>query len=151
MAFGRDDFQRLKPRIIRFVKFGLVGGTGVAVNAGILALFTEGARIDYRLSSVCAIEFAIVNNFIWNYRWTWKERRGGGRMLNKFVKFHVSSGLTALAVNWGILVVLTEVWGIHYAVSNLIGIAIGTVSNFLFTHFWAFRGHTVQEDHEISA
>jgi dolichol-phosphate mannosyltransferase len=141
MAFDNLDMAHLKPRIARLAKFGIVGGSGVVVNVGILALCKEQLGIDYRIASLIAIECAIVNNFIWNFRWTWQERRGAGlgSGIAMFTRFNISSGLTALAVNWGLLVLLTEAFGLHYSISNLIGIAMGTVANFLFSHFWAFK------------
>jgi putative flippase GtrA len=70
-------------------------------------------------------------------------------------KFHLSSGLTALVVNWGLLVLLNGVLridyhlsdlnllGRHVAVSNmhcsnLIGIVCGAAVNFFLGHFWVF-------------
>ncbi len=126
--------------LIRFGKFGLVGGSGVFVNAGILYALTEWSRLDYRFAALAAIELAIIHNFTWNYLWTWRERRARrrGGWVGAFVKFNFSSGITALAVNWGILVFLTEVLGVYYLFSNLVGIAVGTIANFCLSHFWAF-------------
>jgi len=134
--------------VVRFVKFGMVGGSGVVVNVGLLHAFTAFAKMDYRIASILAIECAVVNNFLWNYFWTWKDRKTGSKrsFLYMLVKFHVSSGFTALIVNWGLLVLLTELLHVNYHipgvpnyhVSNLIGIGFGAVVNFFIGHFWVF-------------
>lgn len=134
--------------MVRFVKFGMVGGSGVVVNVGLLHAFTAFAKMDYRIASILAIECAVVNNFLWNYFWTWKDRKTGSKrsFLYMLVKFHVSSGFTALIVNWGLLVLLTELLHVNYHipgvpnyhVSNLIGIGFGAVVNFFIGHFWVF-------------
>ncbi len=134
--------------IVRFVKFGLVGGSGVIVNEGLLYACTALAGMDYRMASPIAIECAIVNNFLWNYLWTWGDRKTGSRrsMAYTLFKFNVSSIVTALIVNYGLLVLLTEVVHVNYHipnvpnyyVSNLIAIGFGTVINFIFGHFWSF-------------
>jgi putative flippase GtrA len=134
--------------VARFVKFSIVGGSGVAVNVGLLHVFTAAAGFDYRIASLAAIECAVVNNFLWNYFWTWRDRKTGSKRSFAYMlfKYHLSSGFTALVVNWGLLVLLTEVlhvnYHIHgvpdYHVSNLIGIGVGTVVNFVFGHFWVF-------------
>ncbi|MBW8890100.1 MAG: GtrA family protein [Fibrobacteres bacterium] len=124
----------------RIFKFGIVGGTGVLVNAGLLYLFTECLGLRYRISSIIAIECAIVNNFTWNFRWTWADRRADGAtpVTLLFLKFNLGSGLVALAVNWGLLVFLTEKAGLYYQAANLIGILCGVAANFLLTHLWTF-------------
>lgn len=134
--------------LIRFVKFGLVGGSGVVVNVGLLHAFTAYAKMDYRIASIVAIECAVVNNFLWNYFWTWHDRRTGSKRSFAYMlfKFHLSSGFTALIVNWGLLVLLTEVLRVNYHIpgvpnyhiSNLIGIGFGAVVNFFIGHFWVF-------------
>jgi putative flippase GtrA len=142
---------------LRFVKFGIVGGSGVVVNVGLLHAFTAYAKIDYRIASIIAIECAVINNFLWNYFWTWKDRQAGSKRSFAYMlfKFHLSSGLTALVVNWGLLVILNgvikvdyhlssvQVMHLHFGisnlhVSNLIGIVCGAVVNFVLGHFWVF-------------
>ena len=88
--------------ITRFVKFGIVGGSGVVVNAGMLYAVTELFHLDYRVSSVIAIECAIFSNFYWNRRWTWADRHesSAGSWIGQCVRFNVSSGLVAFVVNW---------------------------------------------------
>jgi dolichol-phosphate mannosyltransferase len=132
--------------VARFVKFCIVGGSGVLVNAGLFRLLMRGAGLDYRLAAVAAIETAIVNNFLWNYLWTFRDRKASRvrDMLVMFVRFNLSSGLTAMAVNWGLLVFLKEVFGVYEEIANLIGIAAGTVANFLASHLWAFSPTTAR-------
>jgi len=129
------------PILFRFFKFGLIGSTGVAVNSGVFFVLLEWLRIDYRLASLAAIECAIVNNFFWNFHWTWADRKParGRQVFAMFVRFNSSSGIVAVAVNLGLLVALTEIVGIDNKMfSNLVGIAAGTAVNFVASHFWTF-------------
>jgi putative flippase GtrA len=134
--------------ILRFVKFGIVGGSGVVVNVGLLHAFTAYASIDYRIASIIAIECAVINNFLWNYFWTWNDRQAGSKRSFAYMlfKFHLSSGLTALIVNWGLLVLLTETLHFYYHVSNLIGIGCGAVVNFVLGHYWVFSKNNIKKE-----
>jgi dolichol-phosphate mannosyltransferase len=107
---------------------------------GVLHLLTEYGGVLYLKSSIAAIECAIINNFIWNYFWTWGDRATTSKrhFFRSLLKFNISSGIVAFVVNWGLLILLTECVGVHYRISNLIGIAMGTVVNFGASHFWAF-------------
>jgi len=125
---------------MRIIKFGIVGGLGVLINVGLLHVFTVYLRCDYKIGSILAIECALINNFIWNFFWTWNDRKSSSSngIFFMFLRFHVSSGFTALIVNWGLLVLLTETVHMHYQISNLIGITFGAFINFILGHFWVF-------------
>lgn len=140
-------YRNLICKYKRVMKFGTVGFSGVAVNAGLLFLFTEKAGLDYRISAIVAIEVSIINNFLWNSLWTWKDKRNSSKLTKskRFVKFHISCIFTAFAINYGLLILLTEVFHIPYQISNLLGIACGAAINFLFSHFWVFRHKTKKE------
>jgi dolichol-phosphate mannosyltransferase len=131
----------MKGPSLRFVKFCLVGASGVVVNAGLLRLLARYLGLDYRLASLIAIEFAIANNFVWNAVWTFRDRSRVPRtdLARMFLKFNLTSGLTAMVVNWGLLVLLAERAGMRVETANLVGIAAGTTTNFLLSRGWIFR------------
>jgi dolichol-phosphate mannosyltransferase len=135
----KSGFKRVD--IIRFVRFCIVGLTGVVVNAGLFHVFCTFSTIDYRIASLFSIEIAILNNFAWNYHWTFGDRKRSGlkSILSGFIRFNVSSGLTAMIVNWGILISLKEIAGLNQEIANLFGIAAGAASNYLMSHLWVFK------------
>ena len=123
----------------RLIKFGIVGASGVGVNVGCLYLLTEYAGIPYFIASIIAIELSILSNFTVNLLWTWRDRSKEGSLWTKMVRYHIGAGATAFLGNYLILIALTELLGMHYMVSNLIGIAVGTFSNFLVNDLWTFK------------
>lgn len=133
--------QYIKENILnlKMLKFAIVGGSGVVVNMGVLYLLTHYAKINYKISSVFAIELSIITNFLLNNYWTWKHQQEKNFWL-KMMQYHISVGFTAILANWLLLVFLTEVVGIYYMISNLIGIAVGMMLNFVVNDLWTFRG-----------
>ncbi len=103
-----------------FIKFNIVGLSGVLVNEGVL-LILASAGAYYLLASAIAIELSIISNFIFNDRWTFRDRRHG-RVLVRLLRFN-GLMIIGLAVNLAILFGGTEYLGINYAISNLVGIA----------------------------
>ncbi len=132
------DYIKKNLRNPRVLKFAVVGGSGVLVNMGVLYLLTHYARIHYMVSSVFAIEFSILTNFLLNNYWTWRDRMGKS-FFRKFLQYHISVGVSAVLANWLLLVFLTEVAGIYYLISNLIGIGVGMLFNFVLNDLWTFR------------
>ncbi|MDR0303300.1 MAG: GtrA family protein [Chitinispirillales bacterium] len=127
--------------MLRFLKFAVVGSSGVVVNQTFLILAVKYLKIDYKIASLMAIETAIITNFILNYNWTWKDRKGKKvtDKLNAFVKFNISSFISAFFLNWITLIFLTEIIQIKFYISNLIGISVAACFNFLMSNFWAFK------------
>jgi len=128
----------------RFIKFGIVGASGVVVNLAVLYigqeyLFTEIGQQTLRLnlSLALAIFIATISNFFWNRRWTWQDRKQ-----HRTVPVVVQFGQYALACWVGIAVQfgLTNLFALflHYMVANLIAVVIASLFNFVANDFWTF-------------
>lgn len=76
----------------RFIKFGIVGGTGFVVNFIFLRIF-RGMGFGETLVWAFATELAIVNNFVFNNIWTFKDKeiKGFKAMVLKFLQFNLTS------------------------------------------------------------
>src|SRR5262245_42578533 len=100
----------LTPAVLRFIRFALVGGSGIAVNMLTLWLLHDELGFPLSRSSVVAISLAILNNFIWNNFWTFGE---SGIQARRLVQFIVIS-LVGMAINLAILNIFVAL-GVHYA------------------------------------
>jgi dolichol-phosphate mannosyltransferase len=127
----------------RIGKFLIVGFIGTIVNVSILYLFTEkvfggstvliaGTVPSYLLSSMVAMESAIISNFIFNEHWTFKDRRNKNDMISvikRGIKFNMCR-LTGVVINVIILFSLTEFFRVYYILSSIIAILIVTMWNY---------------------
>ena len=104
-----------------FIKFNLVGLSGVLVNEGLL-LFLAQEGMYYLYGSAIAIEVSILSNFFLNDYWTFRDRRHG-HIAVRLLKFNALM-LVGLVVNLAILYAGSAYAGINYALSNLLGIAV---------------------------
>jgi len=118
-----------------FGKFAIVGVTGIFINQGLLTFFVEnGMRVG--IASIIAIEVSILTNFLLNNFWTWQQKGKTG-FWKRFLKYHLVTAVSG-GINWIALKILTSL-GLHYFISNLIGIGLGTGINFLLNNFWTFN------------
>lgn len=76
----------------KFLRFGIVGFSGVFVDLIIFYLLRTGLGWGFWPSQVIAIEAAIVNNFLWNDAWTFadvsKQQKGLSDRLKRLYKFN---------------------------------------------------------------
>ncbi|MBN2324558.1 MAG: GtrA family protein [Spirochaetes bacterium] len=59
----------------------------------------------------------------------------------------IPSSMISFAVDFGILVLLTEIAGMHYLLSNVIGFMGGTTINYLLCILWVFSDRAVENRH----
>ena len=121
-----------------FLKFLLVGGSGVVVNLGAFsALIALG--MNKFVASPLAIELSIISNFLLNNYWTFRHRRTGVSLHVRGLKFNVVS-LVALAVSYTTFVALSLRFPTLPAqISQLAGIVPATLANYALNALWTFR------------
>jgi len=120
-----------------FLKFCVVGLSGVLVNEGLLWVLTAVVGLPYQISAIFAIEVSILSNFTFNELWTFKGRTGG-RFPKRMLKFNLACAIGS-AANYVVLLALTRFANLHYLLSNLVGIAFGTLWNFFLSTTWVWR------------
>jgi dolichol-phosphate mannosyltransferase len=127
-------FERSKT----FLKFGVVGISGVAVN---LVAFTMLMRLGMNkfLASPLAIEVSIITNFLFNNFWTFSARDMNDRVHIRGLKFNVVS-FVALAVSYSTFLILSAVdpSGIPQ-VHQAVGIIPATLINYFLNSYWTFK------------
>ena len=121
--------------LLRFLRFGLVGGSGVLVNLAALWLLHDELNLPLEPSAVAAVALAIVNNFMWNNFWTFGAT---GVRPRRVAQFAVIS-LVGMAINVGILKALVYL-GVHYLPADLAGILVATGWNFFANARWTWGG-----------
>ncbi len=138
-----DSIARFK----RMIKFGIIGSSGLVVNNFFLWLFYRQLGVGLALASPLAIGIAIFNNFTWNDLFTFKDNRHRRkyRYFHRLIRYYTSAALGG-TINYITLLLLTNFVGWPYLVSNLAGIGLGMISNFLLSEFWVFRSTDQQNE-----
>lgn len=121
-----------------FIKFGIVGASGVAVNLGAFWLLLSAGLGRY-IASPIAIELSIIWNFLLNNYWTFRWRRTGHRVRVRGLKFNAVSFLT-LGISYATFVALSIAFP---AVSpywhQLAGIIPAALLNYFLNSYWTFK------------
>ena len=120
--------------LTRFLRFALVGLSGVVVDMTVLFLLSDPTMLAWGLtrSKLIAAELAIVNNFLWNDLWTFRDRAQDRRRLarlRRFAKFQLIC-LMGVVINTLLLNVLFNLFEIDRYVANAIAIAAVTGWNY---------------------
>ena len=140
----------------RFLRFLVVGASGLVVNNGVMALLTDVGDIHYLLSAVLATQCSTLWNFVFSEIWVFRDRNRKSRTGRIIRYFGMNNA--ALLLRGPLLTLFTTVFGIHYLISNLATLFLMAVIRFLLSDRWIWTPPMKQENvifyydiHEIVA
>ena len=133
---------------VRWIKFNAVGALGVGVQLLVLTSLARGAGVHYLVATAVAVETAVLHNFLWHERYTWRDRtqpsKGAG-LVQRLVRFHLTNGLLSLAGNVLLMRFLAGVLHLPLLAANMLAIVTCSVANFTMSHILVFRPSHVVE------
>lgn len=132
-----DLYQVKYPTPSEFVRFGLVGGTGVVVNLLVMAFLVEVFHLHYMLAAVGAFGVAVSSNFYLNKIFTFPGKNGL-QVRHQYVNFVLAS-LFGVLLNLGILYILVEFSHWWYLYAQLTAVILVGMVNFVNAKVFAFR------------
>ena len=138
--------------MIRWLKFNFVGGIGIGVQLVVLTMLKSGLHFNYLLATALAVEAAVVHNFAWHERFTWKDREKTTSPVRRFMKFNLTNGLLSILGNLGLMKLLVGIFHLNYLTANLAAITLCSLANFLISDRFVFSSSSSRSSHthEIS-
>jgi putative flippase GtrA len=134
-------FQRFSTSgtIQRPVKFALVGALGIIVQLAALRGLTS-AGLTYLWATGLAVEAAVLHNFAWHQRFTWRDRSGSDwtQTLTRLIRFHLTNGIISIFGSLLLIRWLVGQMGMGVMVANLATIAACSLGNFIASDRWVF-------------
>ncbi|MGY8980578.1 MAG: GtrA family protein [Flavobacteriales bacterium] len=122
--------------LIKFIKFLIVGVSGLIIDFGLTYLCKEKIKLNKYLSNSIGFLAAGINNFILNREWTYNGSSG-----DIMIQFPVFISIVLVSL----LVLNTTVWlginklKLNFYLSKIIGIVIITFLNFYAHLFITFN------------
>src|SRR5258706_2884847 len=128
--------------MIHFIRFNVVGVFGFALQSGALFVLTRGAHpFGYLVATAAAVELAVLNNFVWHQRWTWRDRPAAnrGETLRRLVKFNITNGAVSLVGNVIFMSILVGRLGLPIAIAYVTSVSACAICNFFLADRFAFQ------------
>jgi len=124
----------------RYLKFNAVGALGFAVQLVVLALLCR-IGVHYLVATACAVEVAVLHNFLWHRRWTFSDRaaRSRAEQRSRLLRFHGLSGSVSLAGNLALMALLVGAARLHPLPANVLAIGACSILNYLASERIVFQ------------
>lgn len=130
------------PRVlVRWTAFNLVGAAGIAVQLATLAALVRLLHVPVLAATAIAVETAVLHNFAWHQRWTWKDRpvQSVRDTLSRLARFHALNGGVSLGGNLLLVWLLTRAFHIDPVAASAVAIACCALVNFAASEWLVFR------------
>jgi putative flippase GtrA len=122
--------------ISKFIKFGIVGCSGMAIDFGMTYLCKEFLKINKFLSNGIGFVIAATSNYFLNRIWTFDSHNE--EIGTQYIQFMIVSTI-GLGINSIVLYFLNEKLKWNFYFSKLIAIGITTIWNFFANLLFTFK------------
>ena len=122
---------------LQFIKFRVVGGTGVVVDFGITFLFKEKLKLNKYIANSLGFMAAASTNYLLNRWWTFRSH--DPEVAQQYVQF-VGISAIGLILNNIIIYLLNDKARLNFYLSKLIAIGLVTLWNFFMNYYFTFTG-----------
>ncbi|MBN2173047.1 MAG: GtrA family protein, partial [Bacteroidales bacterium] len=114
--------------IWKFIKFGIVGFSGVFVDFGFTFIFKEWLKIPKYVANAIGFSIAASSNYLFNRIWTFHSH--DPQILAEYTQF-LAISIIGLGINTLVLWILVSKYKKHFYLSKLFAIGVVTIWNFL--------------------
>ncbi|HNW97043.1 MAG TPA: GtrA family protein [Bacteroidales bacterium] len=121
--------------IYKFIKFGVVGCSGMVIDFGLTYLFKEIVKIQKYIANTIGFCTAATTNFFLNRIWTFHSTDPA--ITYQFCKFFFIS-LIGLGINTFVLWILVSKYNKNFYLSKLFAIGIVLIWNFFINLYFTF-------------
>jgi putative flippase GtrA len=124
-----------KELILKFIKFGIVGVSGILVDFSITYFFKEKVKLQKYVANSLGFIMATFSNYLLNRYWTFESH--DPKAFEQFSKFFIIA-LVGLIFNNLIIYFLNDRLKINFYVSKICAIAVVSVWNFFANYIYTF-------------
>ena len=138
VKFFRGLFRLRMAGNENFVKFLLVGLSGLVVNSVVLWAFTELGAMHFILSAILATQASTLWNFGLTEGWVFGQRQTERNFVTRLVSFLMMNN-AMLLLRGPIMTLLVSQLGMHYVIANLASLFAMTVLRYLLADKWIWN------------
>ena len=122
--------------VIKFIKFCVVGFSGMGIDFGTTWLLKEKAGVNKYIANSTGFVLAATSNYIWNRIWTFHS--SNDQIAVEYLSFILIS-VAGLGINNFVIFLLNDKLKFNFYLSKLIAIGVVTIWNFVMNFIITFR------------
>jgi putative flippase GtrA len=120
----------------KFIKFCVVGFSGMVIDFGTTWLLKEKIKVNKYIANSTGFILAASSNYLFNRFWTFHSENP--RIATEYMSFIIISAI-GLVINNLIIFLLNEKIKLNFYLSKLFAIGVVTIWNFFMNYMITFR------------
>jgi putative flippase GtrA len=131
------DLNQLVDKVFlfKFIKFCIVGFSGIFVDFGTTYFLKEVCKVQKYLANAIGFTLAATSNYVLNRIWTFQSNNP--HVVQEFSRFFVIA-LIGLGINSTIIWLMNGKFKVNFYLSKLVATIIVTLWNFLINAYFTF-------------
>lgn len=125
-----------KMLLLKFIKFCVVGFSGMVIDFGTTWLLKEKARVNKYIANSTGFCLAATSNYIWNRLWTFHSENS--QIASEYLSFIMIS-VIGLGINNLVIFIFSDKLKFNFYFSKLIAVGVVTIWNFIMNYLITFR------------
>jgi putative flippase GtrA len=125
-----------KVLLLKFIKFCLVGFSGVIIDFTTTWLLKEKAKVNKYIANSTGFTLAASSNYVWNRIWTFHSENKD--IFTEYYLF-ILIAIAGLAINNFVIFLLNDRLKMNFYLSKLIAVGVVTCWNFVMNYIFTFR------------
>jgi len=121
--------------LLKFIKFCIVGFSGVFVDFGTTYFFKEVLKVQKYIANAIGFSLAATTNYLLNRTWTFHSTNP--QVFQEFSRFFIIA-LIGLGINSTIIWLMNGKFKVNFYLSKLVATVIVTLWNFLINAYFTF-------------
>lgn len=122
--------------VYQFIRFAIVGVLNTSVSLVIIYLLMHLFSVEYKLSNLIGYIAGVINSFFWSKLWVFK--KNNSNIIKEAVCFIIIFAV-CYGIQFAALLLFVETWHIDKDISQLLGMCVYTLFNFILNRCITFR------------
>ena len=118
------------------IKYGIVGVSNTIITMVVIWVMMKVFGCREGLSNITGYVAGLVNSFVWNKQWTFKESSAGWR--KGMMRFGIAF-VVCYALQYGLILFLNAHLEIDHYYNHLMGMVFYTALNFFMNKYYTFK------------
>lgn len=124
-----------KTRLLRYLKYCIVGGIGIIVDFSLFMVFVKIFQINYIVANIISISVALILVYFLQKNWTFQYQI---KEQTKTFQRYLVSIILVFIFNSGILIILVGLLMFDVIPSKIIQIILSTFLGYILTNYFVF-------------
>ncbi len=141
---GRRGFASVHEKWRRIIRYIFSGGTGAAVNLGLLYIVVHFFGFHYLVGAILSFAVAVVVSFLMQKFWTFRHFDKSASVINKQASVFLIVAVFNLGLNTLLMYLFVSIFGLWYMLGQFLASGLIAILSYFIYKLFVFQATTLR-------